>query len=87
MLGRNDGLFRCFACLECKKFADDDASILTPMEVNPGVTLKSMAARKVIWNRKRGAQEIKLPEKVEDYLCKLDFWAGGREEGQQQEDG
>ncbi len=94
-MGRRDGLFQCFACLECMRFGEEgnrggDASFVEERDVfERGMSLKRLAARAAI---KHGEKLLgkdfrsELPGETAEYLDKFDVAAGPNEKGGSEEE-
>ena len=92
---RQEGLFQCFACLECMDFPKDpggpEAFFVKPEEVSgdKGLSLKSLCARTVLkMRRKRKRWDFgrELPRELARYVDKFDLDKAGEEDGAEAEE-
>ncbi len=72
LIGRNDGLFQCFACFECKRFGDeggtDDAFFLPQGAMEKVQTLKHQSARAVLKCGSYKEDVKQIPKELSQYL-------------------
>ena len=88
-IGRESGLFRCFACLDCMNIGGDsaDAAFFTQEEVDAGNTLKSLCARTALKHRDKIGERFReeLPKTLAAYVDRFDVDAGRDEDGDEEE--
>ncbi len=85
MLARSDGMFQCFACMECNAFGNegyyDDVRILDQSQVGTPYSLKLMAATAAMRHELR-AEMDKFPTTLKSYVDNLDPEKTGKSERQ-----